>query len=88
MCLSCDERNARAKNGRWKPTVTLLLPGDDLLFLEAEIGRAQRRDNRLSTAEYGVQHATNQCAWRQAKYSSWHCSWRDPCPFCEEALCG
>lgn len=67
---------------------TVLLPGDGDLFLDAEIARAQRRDERLSIAEYRVLHETNACYWRLVKYESWHCSWRDPCPFCEEALCG
>lgn len=82
------EARARRRTGKWKPTQNVLLPGDDELFLESEISRAIRRDNRLNRDEYRVAADAFQCYWRRLKYENWHCSWQDPCPYCEEFLHG
>lgn len=94
MCNKCGhdydytEARARRSSGKWKSTVTVHLPGDEAAFQESEIGRLQRRDGYLNRQEAEVAYQGYQCAWRQAKYVNWQCTWGKPCVFCEEALNG
>jgi hypothetical protein len=67
---------------------TVLLPGDDELFLASSIARAQRRDSQLNRDEHRVRQDGIQCAWRKYKYEDWRCTWRDPCHYCWEFLRG
>lgn len=64
--------------------MTLPLPGDEESVRDAEIRRVIRRDGRLTPLERKAGIIAELCVQCARGYGFWHCSYREPCCYCEE----